>query len=157
MRIRTPINRANQKGIALLVSMVLIFVMSILGLSAMRSATMEGRMVANSYQKDMTLQAAESASDDVIANDATIEAAICSAGDNAQNLPNLSAGNKLTTESTIVYGGGALVQNYSLDSAFGAVKFIAGGSSTITGTNTTSRVSQGIYLIGPSQIDGGCS
>ncbi len=113
-------------------------------------------MVSNSFQKDMTLQAAESASDAIVANDATIEAAICVDGETAHSKNELSANGKLTTEGTIQYGGGALVMNYSLGSSFGEVKFIAGGNSVITGTNTRSRVTQGIYLIGPAQINGDC-
>lgn len=144
----------KQRGMALLVSIVLIFIMSILGVSAMRSATLEGRMVSNAYQKELTLQAAESASDQVTANDVLIESAICAPNEIRSQKQELNAGGKLTTEGTLSYGGRTLVLNYSAD--FGMVKFITGGEATINGTNVKSRVTQGITLMGPPEIGGGC-
>jgi len=156
-RKHTPVMNSNrQDGIALLVSMILIFVMSLLGISAMRSATLEGRMVSNSFQKELTLQAAESASDSIVADNVKIEAAICAPNEKQYAKANLNANGKLTTSSTIEYGGATLVRDFSLGGEFGSIKFITGGESTINNTNTTSRVSQGVVLIGPAQMSRGC-
>ncbi len=146
----------RQQGMALLVSMVLIFVMSVLGISAMRSATLEGRMVSNSFQKGLTFEAAESASDAIINDDSIIESSICTSGKQVTAMDNLSADSRLDTDGYITYGGSTIVLNYSLDSGFGAVKFIAGGEASVSNTVTRTEVSQGVYLIGPAQAGGGC-
>lgn len=149
--------RPSEQGMALMVSMVLIFLMSVLGISAMRTATLEGRMVSNSFQKELTLQAAESASDEIISNDVIIEKSICTSGKQITPMDKLNAEAVLDTEGYITFGGSTVVLNYSLDGGFGAVKFIAGGESNLANTSTRSEISQGLYLIGPAQLAAGCS
>ena len=49
-----------QRGAVLIVSMIMIFMLSIMGVSAMRNSTLEKRMATNAIQSSTTLQAAES-------------------------------------------------------------------------------------------------
>jgi len=51
----------SQRGGALLVAMVMIFMLSIMGISVMRSSTLEHRMAVNAIRTAATFQAAESA------------------------------------------------------------------------------------------------
>ncbi len=50
-----------QGGVALVTSLVILLVMSILGVTALRSITLEGKMAANAENRNMAVQAAESA------------------------------------------------------------------------------------------------
>lgn len=51
----------SQRGVALIVALILLVVMTLLGLSAMRSVTLEEKMAANTYDRSLSFQAAESA------------------------------------------------------------------------------------------------
>jgi type IV pilus assembly protein PilX len=49
-----------QQGVALVVALILLVVMTLLGLSAMRSVTLEEKMAANTFDRSVSFQAAES-------------------------------------------------------------------------------------------------
>ncbi len=51
----------NQRGVALVVVMVLLLVVTLLGLTALRSTLMEERMTANMVDRSLSFQAAEAA------------------------------------------------------------------------------------------------
>jgi len=53
--------KPHQKGSALLVSLIILVVMTLLGLSAMRTSTMEERMAGNMRDSELAFQAAEAA------------------------------------------------------------------------------------------------
>lgn len=55
--------RGQQKGVVLIVSLVLLLVLTLLGLAASRSSLMQGSMSANLTDRDRALQAAEFAAD----------------------------------------------------------------------------------------------
>ena len=59
--LRTPVARQRQRGISLLVVLILLVVMSILGLAVLRSSAMQERMSANMYDRNLAQQAAEAA------------------------------------------------------------------------------------------------
>lgn len=50
----------RQQGVALVVALILLVVMTLLGLSAMRSVTLEEKMAANTFDRSVSFQAAES-------------------------------------------------------------------------------------------------
>jgi type IV pilus assembly protein PilX len=52
--------RKHETGVALIISLVLLLVMTILGLAAVRSISSEERMVAKTYDRTVAFQAAES-------------------------------------------------------------------------------------------------
>lgn len=52
---------AKQRGIALITSLILLVVMTLLGLAAIRSITQEERMAGHSYSRSLAFQATESA------------------------------------------------------------------------------------------------
>ena len=53
--------RAPQKGAVLVVSLVLLLVMTIVGVTSLRTITLEEKMASNTQNRNMALQAAESA------------------------------------------------------------------------------------------------
>lgn len=55
----TRYQRGQQKGVVLIVSLVLLLVLTLLGLAASRSSLMQGSMSANLTDRDRALQAAE--------------------------------------------------------------------------------------------------
>ena len=54
-------SKHGQRGIALVVGLILLLVVTILGITAIRSSTQEERMAANSQQQQITFQLAEAA------------------------------------------------------------------------------------------------
>ncbi len=153
---RTSQHISREQGAALMVAMVMIFVMSLLGVSAMRSGTMETRMVANAFEKDLTFQAAESATDFIIADDAKLEDVICQPSAVRSDVNQLESGAILETIVDVSYGGESVAIGYSLDSGFTAMRFIASGRSTLVESGTASRITQGVFLIGAKSSTGGC-
>lgn len=51
--------RPRQQGVALIVALILLVVMTLLGLSAMRSVTLEEKMAANTFDRSVSFQTAE--------------------------------------------------------------------------------------------------
>lgn len=53
--------KSHQGGVALIVSLILLVIMTLLGLAAIRHVTLEERMATNSYDRSLAFQATESA------------------------------------------------------------------------------------------------
>lgn len=53
--------RGSQGGIALVVALILLVVMTLVGLSGLRNVTLEERMTANTFDRSVSFQAAEAA------------------------------------------------------------------------------------------------
>lgn len=53
--------RASQGGVALIVALILLVVMTLVGLSGLRNVTLEERMTANTFDRSISFQAAEAA------------------------------------------------------------------------------------------------
>lgn len=68
---RTPAtsNSRQQQGVALVVALIFLLMLTILGVSVMQTASLEGRMAANSQETNRVFQAAQSAIDFVMSND----------------------------------------------------------------------------------------
>lgn len=85
-----PRSPASQRGAALMVVLVLLLIMTLLGLSSLRGTLMSQRMAANTYDRNISLQAAESAlreGEAVVATGTLTSAAFtnpCTAGKCAQ-------------------------------------------------------------------------
>lgn len=54
-------HRRQQKGIALVVALVLLVIMTLVGLNSMRSVTLEERMTGHTFDRSLSFQAAEAA------------------------------------------------------------------------------------------------
>jgi len=142
----------EQDGAALLVSIVLIFMLSILGIAAMRDATIEQQLAANAVQKETTFQSAESATDVILAiEEATdphaVEAVICKDALTVKQ-PDLNKSGGQTTTVTIDYGGQSLPVGWSLGGPIGGRRFFVTGTSDLVDAATSTTISQGVVAIG---------
>jgi hypothetical protein len=146
----------RQSGAALLVSLVFIFMMTVIGISAMKGATLEGQLANNAIQKEMTLQAAEAASNARLNEPNSLEDSICIEDPIGLAYGNLKQSDEQATDSEVEYGGRANPVGYSLGGPIGARRFVVTGTSAIDSINTSSRVSQGVILIGASDMGGDC-
>lgn len=54
-------HKASQGGVALVVALILLVVMTLVGLSGLRNVTLEERMTANTFDRSISFQAAEAA------------------------------------------------------------------------------------------------
>lgn len=61
MQTRIPRSRRRQEGVALIVALLLLIVMTILGLSVMRTVTLEEKMAAHTFDRSLSFQSTESA------------------------------------------------------------------------------------------------
>ncbi len=85
----------HQQGVSLLVSMVILILITLIGVTALKSASVEEQMASNLYQKNVTFQASESAVENTIMNQGILTNTLSSAGpvstDVPVNIPNTSA------------------------------------------------------------------
>lgn len=148
--------RSAQGGSVLMIAMIMIFMLSILGVSAMRGATLEGQLASNAVHKEITFQAAESASDAVLAIEGKLESIICN--DEAETLSQNALGqyDEQITESIVAYGGRTAALGYSLGGPVSARRFVVTGSSTLPDINTSTTITQGMLLIGAADDSGDC-
>lgn len=145
-------NFRSQTGGALLVAMVMIFMLSIMGISVMRSSTLEHRMAVNAIRSAATFQAAESASNLAINGHKNMTAAQ-QMGINgryivSQESVDPSKTNLVSNSSLSFTGEAALPEGFS-GGEFESLYFIATGISTMSNSGTQSTVEQGAYRIVP--------
>jgi hypothetical protein len=146
----------RQRGSVLMVAMIMIFMLSILGVSSMRGASLEGQLASNAVHKEITFQAAESASDAILAIEGKLESVICNeAGENIdQNA--LGQSSEQVTGSVLEYGGRTAAMGYSLGGPIGARRFVVTGTSSLPDVNTSTTIAQGVLLIGAADPSGDC-
>lgn len=142
----------SQRGGALLVAMVMIFMLSIMGVSVMRSSTLEHRMAVNAIRTAATFQAAESASNLAINNHVNMTAAQIM-GINGRHIVstisvNTSVTNLASNSSLSFTGEASLPEGFS-GGEFETLYFVATGVSSMTNSGTQSTVEQGAYRIVP--------
>lgn len=153
----SPANcRRRQSGGALLVAMVMIFMLSIMGASVMRSSTLEKRMTANAIQTSATFQAAESASN-LALNDSSNLTASYTAGFNKKivlPIDEVRDDIGLESRSVLEWVGTGAAPGYSLGegtSGFQGLYYVSTGVSAIEAVRSQSTVEQGAYRIVPAR------
>lgn len=137
---------ARQRGGALLVAMVMIFMLSIMGVSVMRSSTLEKRMAINAIQSSATFQAAESASN-LALNDFNHLNSAHMAGSNTPvvlAIDEVHADIGLQSVSTVEWVGTGPLPGFSTGD-FQALYYIATGVSAIDSARSQATVEQGAY------------
>ena len=143
-----------QTGGALLVAMVMIFMLSIMGVSAMRSSTLNKRMTANAIQSSVTFQAAESASNLALNQTTNLNTAInAGVGEEVHiEITNIQSDIGLQTESTLeLVDTGGLVPGSS-EGVFQGAWFVARGIASIDSVRSQSTVEQGAYQLIPADL-----
>jgi Tfp pilus assembly protein PilX len=141
----------SQRGGALLVAMVMIFMLSIMGVSVMRGSTLEHRMAVNAIRTAATFQTAESASNLAINSHVNMTEAH-KMGINGRFIVSTDSVNpsvtNLASNSSLSFTGEGMAQGFSGD--FEALYFVATGVSSMTNSGTQSTIEQGAYRIVPS-------
>ncbi len=144
----------SQRGGALLVAMVMIFMLSIMGISVMRSSTLEHRMAVNAIRTAATFQAAESASNLALNSADNLTEAYNMGLNSNYEVSSVSVDTAIGLDSisTLAYAGEVPIEGFSagIGNNFEALVFIATGISTMEDAGTQSNVEQGAYRIVPA-------
>lgn len=146
-------NRRLQKGSALLIAMVMIFMLSLMGVSAMRGSTLEKRMAINAIQSSTTFQAAESASELALNQPANLNRAYQQGMNNELILEIDEVHEDIGMESRSVLeyvGDNALPPGFSVG-IVASVIYVASGVSAIPAVRSQSTVEQGAYRVVPAR------
>ncbi len=151
----------RQNGAALLVALVMIFMLSIMGISSMRGSTLERRMASNSIQTATTFQGAESTSELVLNDPDNLTRAfevsnlntLIAQDSDGEITPvelevDLKQGIGLESTAQLRYVGESYAEGYS-SNTFVALRFEVKGSSTAEAIRSKARVTQGAYRIAP--------
>jgi len=144
----------QQRGAALLVALVMIFMMTVLGLTAMRESSLEKRMTTNSVHKSSTFQTAESATDLIINDSNNLAAAYAQPGQTvSMTLPSPS-NQEMSLTGTIEYTGLGPPIGFSWGKTggggFQALRYRVEGESQIVNVQSSSKVRQGSYRTVPA-------
>jgi len=144
----------KQQGGALLVAMVMIFMLSIMGISVMRSSTLEHRLAINAIRTAATFQAAESASNHALNKVERLTNAYDAGLNGRIVVSEVPVGNAdyMNSRSTLSYVGDTPIAGFSTGEGnnFEALVYVATGISSMPDANTQSTVEQGAYRIVPS-------
>ena len=144
----------KQRGAALLVAMVMIFMLSIMGISSMRGSSLERRMASNSVQSAAAFQSAESLTDKALNNTRNLEVAWKAQG-SAYKIPDIDLKNTFVSEQAVTaeYVGNSIPLGYSVGvntgGNFAALNFEVIGGTVMRETRTASAVIQGAYRVVP--------
>lgn len=130
-----------------MISLVLIFMMSLMGISSMRSATLDKRMSANAVHKSRSFQAAESITE-LALNDRDALGTAVTTGTAVTVLVSLNDNEQLVTEATIEYTGLGMVDGWS--TTFSGPQFEVVGDANLASVNARSNVIQGAYVPAPA-------
>lgn len=145
----------TQSGAALLVSMILIFMLSVMGVSAMRGATLERQMANNSIQAREVFQAAESSTEAVLNSRTTLNATYVAAMNDPTADPTeidvtVRSDIGMDSKVTLQYVGSGLAPGYSAG-VFEGLRFIALGDARIDDVRARSLVEQGGLIRVPAR------
>ncbi len=145
----------NERGAALLIAIVMIFMLSLMGVSAMKGSALERRMASNSVQSAAAFQAAESLTDIALDNEANLDAA-WRIQPGVYTVPSIDLKNSFVAAQGVEteFIGDGLPIGYSLavgnGSSFSAFNYEIKGATVMEGTRTASAVTQGAFRIVPS-------
>lgn len=145
--------RERQRGVALLVVMILLFVLSVTGVYAMRDAGLERRMAANAAFAEAAFQAAESATEVVLNDSANLSAAWGAPGNTVHSAPDVKVSDDFSIEADLTYLGEGPAPGYSLGqtgNGFVSLRYDVRGAAAIDALNAGKAVRQGAYRIAPS-------
>ncbi len=156
--------RSTQRGGALLVSMIMVFMLSIMGISAMRGSSLEKRMATNSIQTAITFQGAESTGEEALNSKESLQDSFeiadiagVKAGDKNTLIPkqvlvDLKQDIGMQSSAEVVYVGQGVADGYSTgigSSNFVSLRFESKGLAEVEAINATAGVVQGANRIVP--------
>jgi hypothetical protein len=145
----------RQQGAVLMIAMVMIFILSILGISSMRGATLESQLANNSMQKEMTFQSAESSTDVILGREFALRDIICKPKV-TEVLTDFDQIEEQKTVTTLEDAGRTHPLWYELNGPVSARRFVVTGFSELPAANTSTTIAQGVMLLGASDNSGDC-
>lgn len=169
----TPKLKLRQRGTVLIVSLLILLVMTIIGVSAVSTTSLEEKMASSFQQVEVAFQAAESTINAVFQDgtpgsqgyDGTSDPLVdaVSAGVGAVTTTrtfnmdpnNYQANTTVTGTATISYSGETAAPGYSMKVGGGGIAdhiFTVTATATIAATNASSTHQQGIARTGPSSL-----
>lgn len=142
----------QQRGTALLVAMVLIFMMTVMGMSALRESSLEKRMTTNAVHKSIVFQVAESTASQVSENPDNLLQALNANGDLVETTVD-TTDKGIQVSGQARYLGQSNVSGFSLgnNGGFQSLAFEIRGESRLDEAQVTSKVYQGIVRLVPTQ------
>ena len=143
----------QQRGAALLVAMVMIFMLSIMGVSAMRGSTLERRMASNSIQANTVFQASDSSTEIALNDNSNLQAAWMSATNEVNITTDMKRTSEMESSVVLKYVGDGAAAGTSIGlgaSNFVALRYVAEGQANIAAVRSGAVVHQGAYRIVPA-------
>lgn len=141
----------QQSGAVLIISLIMLLVMTIIGVTAMRSSTLEEKMAANTMNYNITFHAAESAIENALDDTTSLVQAIVT---NSPVSVDLDVGDSsITSNADVTYLGSGIALGFSLGqnaSAFSSYRFDATGTASRANSGANVSMSQGVRRIGPN-------
>lgn len=145
----------TERGTALLVTLVMLFLLSVIGASTMRDSTMERRMAENAVQSTTVLQVAESASEFALADTTNLRDAFALNGA-ALSLEadvGVGVGETTTADAQLSFVGEGVALGYSLGSGsskFVSLRYESRGEAEIGAVRAYRGVTQGAWRVVPA-------
>lgn len=155
----------RQRGIVLMVALVMLAIITLLAIMTLGSATTEQKIAATGHFHNMGFQGAESAIEAAMTDVTNLSAALTSTTHEVRCL-NLETGlvetrpcssntdiRLVTAEAQTSYLGNASnIVGYSLggQSQFAAYHFLIQGTGNVTGVNLPAVTAQGVFRIAPA-------
>lgn len=147
--------RQRQCGAALLVSLVMIFMLSLMGLSSMRGAALERQMVSNAVQARDVFQAAESANEAALNSSQNLTDTFNATGQYLVLDSSIRSDIGLQSQAVIRFVGEGNATGASLNAmqganSFDALRFVVEGVARIDSVSASRRIDQGATRTVPS-------
>jgi len=140
----------SQQGATLVVALIMLILISLIGVSSLKSASVVEKMSANDYQKNITFQASESAAevtlqDTVLISQALVAQQPVAASNVITGIPNASADVVFTPA-----GVGEVFENSLGENGFSGQRIMVTSTGTLTtDSNIRSRTVHGIVRLVP--------
>lgn len=143
-------NIKQQSGAVLIISLLMLVVLTLLGVTAMSSSTMGEKMSANNMNYNAAFHASESAVEAALDDASSLAQAINSAAPVTITVdlgdPNIS------TSADVTYLGSGIALGFSLgqnSSSFSSYRFDATGTAIKNNVGAKTITSQGVHRVGP--------
>ncbi len=138
-------SRHQQRGMVLVLGLIMLLVITVLGVSALTTSNLEQRMAANAQNSGVTFQAAESAILRTMADDAQLTAAVNGSGTVTTQYTDIAANVSTATELT----SGSPTFQPGTSFKIGAYPFDIRGTASMNATGSASEHLQGIRRMAP--------
>lgn len=138
--------RKEQQGATLFVALIILVVVSLIGVTAMKKASVEEQMSSNLYQKNLTFQASESAVESTI-NNTTLIAQAMNATAPVQQAVAVPVPNTTATVSYSSAGSGPAIGSSA--NLFKALRLMITATGEITAMNAKTVTVHGVVRLAP--------